>query len=52
VSDGTSVSRFEFGSEQAGNAFYTFPGVRESEPVVLLAINAVDGSIIDTVLGY
>jgi len=46
------VSNFEFGSEQANNVFFAFPGVRESEPVVLLAINAVDGSIIDSSKGY
>ncbi len=51
-SDETTVRKFEFGSEQANNVFFAFPGVRESEPVVLLAINAVDGSLIDTSMGY
>ena len=50
--DSTAVSNFEFGSEQANDVFFAFPGVRESEPVVLMAINAVDGSIIDTAIGY
>ncbi len=51
-SDETIVSNFEFGSEQANNVFYSFPGVRELEPVVLMAINAIDGSVIDIQKGY
>lgn len=51
-SDETIVNNFEFGSEQANNVFFSFPGVRELEPVVLMAINAIDGSVIDIQKGY
>jgi hypothetical protein len=49
--DSVSADRFESSSGQV-DLFTAFRGVRESEPVVLLAINAVDGSIIDSSKGY
>jgi len=49
---GMTASRFEIGSEDVNDPFVYLSRARESEPVVLLAINAVDGSIIDITKGY